>query len=817
MQKKSQTIKKRLSILLLPLILSIVFVMTFISYGLIRNRLILDYANQRDAIEAHAISALDLIDTGFGMLDLQLENEMTEVLLVFKSLYESADRAYTLEEIKEAVNPVYDYMVINDQNTIHKTTRPDALGFNFNDFDPDVGEMITEIRFSGHVFHERIRTNVSTGLLSKFSYLATTDGSELLEIAYSEAVFSDLVYRLDPVTTLEALASSNPVVSKIEVYDVYGYQYTNQGELYEPTEESISFVEKAKTHGSYEWAEGSLTQRLVFIPDDEINPISDHSRVLFIQFSTEPLKKLLNTMLLTVLGISIVMTIFALYLISKGVKSISRPLADLSNASQAVAAGKYEVKVPTGYFYETDQVAKAFNQMIVEVNQNYATIENRFKTTLLSMGDALIVTDAKGNIEMMNKVAKDLCDYDFKPSNHKIHLNEIFKTQVIDYDEYLMSLSGKQVPIEYSKAAILDAKGASQGQVIVFRDVTETKEKVDRIEYLSHHDTLTGVYNRHFFDEEIRRFNQEAFLPLTLIMLDVNGLKLINDALGHKAGDALLKIAADSIQGVCRDTDALFRIGGDEFVLLLPNTDKKRALEMMEELKRDISQMKVDDMVISISYGLETKSDPKSSIDVVFKVAEDHMYRRKLSESLAMRHEMLDLVLKRLFKKRPSEKIHAENVRFLCEKISRSIDMSSQERDDLLKAAYMHDIGKIAIDLELLDRTSPLNEAEQLEIERHPEIGYQLLKSLNAYSAVSEIVLSHHENWDGSGYPRGIAGSDIPLGAQIIALVQYCNWLQEVKKYDQWMVLEALKEQAGKRFNPELIAQITINEVFLNE
>ncbi|MDF2952147.1 MAG: rpfG8, partial [Anaerocolumna sp.] len=160
-----------------------------------------------------------------------------------------------------------------------------------------------------------------------------------------------------------------------------------------------------------------------------------------------------------------------------------------------------------------------------------------------------------------------------------------------------------------------------------FTDVTQRKSKEMEVLFLSYHDQLTGIYNRRFFQEELKQLNCSKNLPLTIIMADVNGLKLTNDAFGHLVGDKLLKDTADILTEESRVDDIAARIGGDEFVLLLPKTTFEEALGIIERIKDRISDKKEGNYYLSVSFGCYTKNYESEDIDFIIMRAEDNMYR----------------------------------------------------------------------------------------------------------------------------------------------------------------------------------------------
>ena len=272
-------------------------------------------------------------------------------------------------------------------------------------------------------------------------------------------------------------------------------------------------------------------------------------------------------------------------------------------------------------------------------------------------------------------------------------------------------------------------------------DITKRKQSEDAILYLSYHDQLTGLYNRRFYEEELKRLDTERNFPISLVMADVNGLKLTNDAFGHMAGDKLLQDVATILKHECRSDEIAARIGGDEFMLLLPRTGEAEAEAIVQRIQKEIGRKKNDSMILSVSFGWATKEDVTTDIAAVYIQAEDQMYRHKLSESTSMKRETLKLITKSLYEKNRTEKLHCERVSELCKNIGRALQLSPEDISELGLFGVVHDIGKIGIAEKILSKTGNLETAEWIEIQRHPEIGYQILRSVNEFSHLADFVL----------------------------------------------------------------------------
>ena len=350
--------------------------------------------------------------------------------------------------------------------------------------------------------------------------------------------------------------------------------------------------------------------------------------------------------------------------------------------------------------------------------------------------------------------------------------------------------------------------GKSVGHALV-RDISERKLLEKRLEHLSYHDQLTEIYNRRFFEEEVTRLNVVRNHPLTIMMADVNGLKLINDSFGHKTGDILLKKVARLLHLSCREDDIVSRIGGDEFVILLPKTHPNKAEEIAERIQSLIATEKIESIDISVSLGWAAIYSINDNYSEVLRQAENYLYRKKLFESPSMHNKSIHTIIQTLHEKNKREEMHAYRVSMLCEGIGKSLGLNELKVKELMNLGLLHDIGKIAIDEHMLNKPGKLTEEEWFEMTKHPEIGYRILSTVNEMSEMAESILSHHERYDGKGYPRGIDGTNIPINARIICIADAYDAMTSVRPYRMALshetAIEELLRNSGKQFDPEIV------------
>lgn len=331
----------------------------------------------------------------------------------------------------------------------------------------------------------------------------------------------------------------------------------------------------------------------------------------------------------------------------------------------------------------------------------------------------------------------------------------------------------------------------------------------EKIRHLSFYDPLTGLHNRGFLEAAMYRLDTDRQLPLSVILADLNGLKLVNDTYGHEMGDKMLKRAASILQEATRDEDVIARWGGDEFLLLFPQTDEKAAEEICQRVKGLCQQARVGHLPISMALGAATRYNRQQDLSIFVKDAEDSMYRQKLTERRSTKSTVLGALLKTLGEKSFETEEHAWNMQKIALKMGEKLSLSAAESSRLSLMITLHDIGKIKLPEELLNKKTPLTPEEWEQMKEHPETGYRIASSMEDFAHVADDILSHHERWDGQGYPRGLKGEQISLLARVAAIADAYEVMSNGRPYrkalDPGEIVAEFKKAAGNQFDPELV------------
>jgi|GEM_PF-1712134 len=340
-------------------------------------------------------------------------------------------------------------------------------------------------------------------------------------------------------------------------------------------------------------------------------------------------------------------------------------------------------------------------------------------------------------------------------------------------------------------------------------DITERKNREIEITYISFHDKLTGLYNRRFFEEEIKRLDTDRQLPVSIIMGDLNNLKLTNDTFGHQEGDRLLIETAKLLKKVCRSDDILARWGGDEFVILLPKTSIASSEEIVQRILKECSELFVQKIPIGIAIGLAAKAEHSQNIEDIIMEAESNMYKNKLEIKQNNAGSIISALEQALYEQSNETMEHTQRLKELSLKLGKKLKLHPYQLNELSILASLHDIGKVAVPEAILLKEGSLSQKEWEIMKRHPEIGFNIAQSSPQIAHIAKSILSCHENWDSTGYPRGLEKEEIPLLSRIITIADSYDVMTNKSPYKNAMSKEeAVKELercAGTQFDPVLV------------
>ncbi len=448
-----------------------------------------------------------------------------------------------------------------------------------------------------------------------------------------------------------------------------------------------------------------------------------------------------------------------------------------------------------------------------------------FKDLLNQLADMVFTLDTDGDIGYVNPACSHVTGYSEK---ELLQMNifylvdnayqETFRNKLVNhlagktfppYEIIINAQNGEKITLEFNVAR--SKKAVSSQLIIVARDIREKVSMRNKLRYLSEHDALSGLYNRSYFEQEIKRLELEEIVPLSIIICDVNGLKLINDTMGHAQGDRIISIMGSILLEVSMPEYVTARIGGDEFAIIMPGVDEIKAGTTKTRIQNMINQINKNDegIYLSVAIGSFTRNSVEQPMDIVVRNADNAMYRAKLFEQMSARNNILRTLESTLSVRDHMTEEHAERMKEMAMGFGRIMDVSGEDLEILALLAVTHDIGKIGVPDEVLFKNGPLNDYEWEIMRSHSEIGYRIALESKVLAGVADYILHHHEHWDGNGYPYQLKGHDIPLVCRILSIIDAYDAMINNRPYRSALSsTEAIREllnDRGRKFQPILV------------
>lgn len=373
----------------------------------------------------------------------------------------------------------------------------------------------------------------------------------------------------------------------------------------------------------------------------------------------------------------------------------------------------------------------------------------------------------------------------------------------------LLKIRGNYINIKY-KMIFNDLEDQNQTLMVILTDITEKRKVADQVLYLSYHDKLTSLFNRAYVESIIPQLEIDSSLPLSIVMADLNSLKLVNDVFGHETGDKLIVNAAKVFLTCCRKSDIVARWGGDEFIMILPGANQEACTRICNKIKAMFETLPADPVDLGASLGAATLDNWETDIVNLISEADSVMYSNKLLELKKTREKIVSSVEKVLQTKCSAHIGHNARVEGMARQFIKipGLILSPQETDNLISLARFHDIGKAAIPAELLRRQTCLTKDELKVVRKYPEIGYRMAQSIGE-PLLAQAILALREQWNGGGYPYGLKGEQIPQISRIISVLDVYDVITHDQAYqskrNQEEACLELKRAAGIQFDPHLV------------
>lgn len=342
---------------------------------------------------------------------------------------------------------------------------------------------------------------------------------------------------------------------------------------------------------------------------------------------------------------------------------------------------------------------------------------------------------------------------------------------------------------------------------IKVRNALDYKLKLEHVQFLTDYDRLTGALTRDAFEARLAHYRYISDLQSGLIMVDVNGLKIINDVYGHGLGDKILREVCSHLGDCFGEKAVIARWGSDEFAIWLKDRERHHIMDIITYCNDSLERKKCCEY--SLSFGWSFEKSNGLDLSQMIKLAENNLLSNKIMERSSTRRRLIDSIVQTLHQKNPREERHSQRVSVISAEIAQELGLSEYEIRKVELAALMHDVGKIVIDEQILNKVGRLNEKEWMQIRRHPEIGYRILATSSDTAEIAGAALAHHERWDGNGYPKGLAREEIPFVARIIAVADTFDAMTGRRPYREPMsrrqAIDEIKRCSGTQFDPIIV------------
>jgi len=345
-------------------------------------------------------------------------------------------------------------------------------------------------------------------------------------------------------------------------------------------------------------------------------------------------------------------------------------------------------------------------------------------------------------------------------------------------------------------------------------DISERKNAEEMMHYLTYHDQTTGLNNRHFYESNIAKIDIQENYPITIIKIDINGIKLINDAFGYEIGDTMVKKVVSIIKPIAYNADMFCRFGGSDFIIVYTKVQQAYIDIIMAQINHAMINETIQNIKVSVSSAYAIKNSEQQNLMSIVNKAEMKLSREKLIDASSMLSRTIEIIMNSLYEKNSREMEHSKRVANICEKIAQRMNLELNIVSKLKIAGLMHDIGKIGIPDSILDKPDRLSEEEFSLIRKHSEVGYRILSAANEFSEIADYILAHHERWDGRGYPKGLRGTDIPVYSRIISIADSFDAMTSDRSYRKAMTLEEAKNEIMKNSNIQF--DPTIVKIFID-
>ena len=545
-------------------------------------------------------------------------------------------------------------------------------------------------------------------------------------------------------------------------------------------------------------------------------------------YYTAPLKTLRLAMLIA-FGLALLLASFQAALIQR---LIGDPIRQITALYARMAENDFSATIDENWRRRNDEIgelAREFEQINSSMCRSISELEaseKKYRMITENMVDLVAQTDLEGKFIYVSPSYNQMIGWDSEEVLGASVFNYIHRDDVELVKSTYQSIVGNRISskimyrfpwsdgeyrwIETFAKPLIDDAGNVTGVITSSRNVHRRKLAEEKMQYMSEHDTLTGLKNRQYFEMVMSNIDADNYSPSAILVCDLDGLKLINDTLGFEAGDKLLLATAGILKESSPPEAVVARIGGDEFGILIPGHSLITAVMVYESINEAVKRYnQSNENILSISIGYAVKEDAATSMDEVFIQADEKMYRQKLLHSQSARSAIVDIMMKALEARDFMTEGHTDRLQVIATRIAEKLGLSESTINDLALFARFHDIGKVGISDTILFKEGRLTPEEYEEMKKHSEIGYKIAQASPELIHIAEWILKHHEWWNGNGYPLGLKGEDIPLECRIVGVADAYDAMHSDRPYRKALsneeIIAELKSGSGTQFDPAII------------
>lgn len=523
--------------------------------------------------------------------------------------------------------------------------------------------------------------------------------------------------------------------------------------------------------------------------------------------------------------------LFAVGLVWIVVRHVMRPLRAMTEHVGQMGEKQGEQRfLPELADDDLGALSKAFNVMLADNDKATKALQERetlYRTLTEFTNDLVFWRDATGVFRYISPNSKRLIGYteDELRDNPAILNAMIFSSEAVGVQsDALTGMNDsdlqQEVKVTIGDGTLrwfscilrkIDDENGYKGIRGSLRDITQRKTIEAKLAYLSLHDALTGLYNRGQFERDMEAFRKHPPESLGVLVCDLNGLKLLNDTLGHLEGDRMLVKSAQLLQQLFGNDGTIARIGGDEFVILFRSVESDFMMTVCSQVKEAMASFNqnISELPLSFACGAAYEKDGVVDVDKLFKTADDSMYCDKYMGTQQARKDLLGYLVGKLDTLEAQDKGHEQKLARWMRLMADQLGYDEETCRRIMTFAKFHDIGKVGISADIWNKNGSLTIEERLVMQQHVEIGHRIASSVVGLMSVADWILKHHEHWDGRGYPLGLSGDQIPDVCRMFAVVEAYEAMTRTRPYRQVRSPEAAAQElvrcSGSQFDPAMV------------